>query len=1026
MRRWTIALLLALSAASPALTDTIRFKDLQPVPSISGSDLFQDDTQTAPFDPGVVSAAQLSTYVLGNLSAGTVLGLWSGVCTSSNFMRGDGACAAATIAPLTGDVVTSGTAATIPDGTVTDAKAALYSKPAVGLVTVTTPTLSGAQTFDGVLGTAGTTLVLVANPTPAATNGPWLMQSGAWTRPAWYPSGGTAQAFQFATIRVRLGTTYAGSLWDLTTAGAITIDTTATTWALKPLALGPLTVAGSPGLIAGTNISISGTWPSQTVNATAGGGTVTTSGSPVAGNIAKFGTSPAITNAAAADVYALWSGTCSSSTYLRGDGSCQTPSGAGTVTSVGLSFPAGIYTVTGSPVTGAGTLTATPAGNSGGVPYFSSATALASSPTLTANYVLLGAGAGAPPAPMGSPGTTSTLLHGNAGGAPSFGPVNLSAEASGTLQAAQFPALSGDVVSSAGALATLVRQVHNNLTSVNHAASPYAVVATDSFIYCDASAGAVVLTLPAAAGSGRELTVKKIDSSANACTPTRAGSDTIDGATSYAISSQFAAAKLIDAASATWYRSHVNQLGGDVVGTSTANSVVRINGALLSAMATGLLKNVTATGVPTIAAASDVYGLWTGACSGSTFLRGDGACAAPSGSGTVNSGTVAGEAAYYATTGAAVSGDPNITMSGGTLSVGTIGTAAGSVALAGATAGAVTLATTATVTPYSFIFPSYSGGVGNVLVSGGGGPTTWNFTTGTGSSVNQVGPLLVTPDLGTPNSGTLTNTTGLPLSSGVVGTLAAANAPALTGDVTSTAGSLTVTVLRINGTLMSGLATGLLKNTTGTGAPSIATAADVYGLWSGCSSSTFLRGDGACVSVAGGGGSVGTTGSPAAGNLTKFSGAASVTNGDLTGDATTSGTLAVTVSKINGVALTLSQASDFTSATGHIAPRELDQNSQTANYTLLPADSGKEIYHASATGHTFTIPSNASVPFPIGTCVVFTNKVGGGGVTISITSDTLVWSPSGTLGSRGLLPAGSATACKKTATTWFISGAGMT
>lgn len=37
----------------------------------------------------------------------------------------------------------------------------------------------------------------------------------------------------------------------------------------------------------------------------------------------------------------------------------------------------------------------------------------------------------------------------------------------------------------------------------------------------------------------------------------------------------------------------------------------------------------------TIAAASDIYNLWGGSCSGSTFLRGDGICSAPSGSGTV-------------------------------------------------------------------------------------------------------------------------------------------------------------------------------------------------------------------------------------------------------------------------------------------------------------------------------------------------------------------------------------------------------
>jgi hypothetical protein len=45
-------------------------------------------------------------------------------------------------------------------------------------------------------------------------------------------------------------------------------------------------------------------------------------------------TSGTPSNAAASDFIALWSGTCSASTYLRGDGACATPGGGGTVTSV--------------------------------------------------------------------------------------------------------------------------------------------------------------------------------------------------------------------------------------------------------------------------------------------------------------------------------------------------------------------------------------------------------------------------------------------------------------------------------------------------------------------------------------------------------------------------------------------------------------------------------------------------------------------------------------------------------------------
>ena len=93
-------------------------------------------------------------------------------------------------------------------------------------------------------------------------------------------------------------------------------------------------------------------------------------------------------------------------------------------------------------------------GTSGGIPYFSSATALATSNALTANALLLGGGAGAAPSALASLGTTTTVLHGNASGAPTFAAVALATDVSGTLAAAQFPALTGDITTSAGALAT--------------------------------------------------------------------------------------------------------------------------------------------------------------------------------------------------------------------------------------------------------------------------------------------------------------------------------------------------------------------------------------------------------------------------------------------------------------------------------------------------------------------------------------------------------------------------------------------
>lgn len=161
-----------------------------------------------------------------------------------------------------------------------------------------------------------------------------------------------------------------------------------------------------------------------------------------------------------------------------------TSAGAGTVTSVALSLPA-IFTVSGSPVSTTGTLTGTlatqtanrvwagpttgsaaaptfralvaadipaisagtitgtvpvanggtglTAGTSGGVLAYTATGTLASSGALTVSRIVLGGGAGAVPTVMGSLGTTSTLLHGNAAGAPTFSAVALASDVSGTL-----------------------------------------------------------------------------------------------------------------------------------------------------------------------------------------------------------------------------------------------------------------------------------------------------------------------------------------------------------------------------------------------------------------------------------------------------------------------------------------------------------------------------------------------------------------------------------------------------------------
>ena len=75
---------------------------------------------------------------------------------------------------------------------------------------------------------------------------------------------------------------------------------------------------------------------------------------------------------------------------------------AGGVTSVAQTFTGGIVSVSGSPITTSGTLALTVAGTSGGVPYFSSTSAWASSAELAASALVIGGGAGA------APSTTTT------------------------------------------------------------------------------------------------------------------------------------------------------------------------------------------------------------------------------------------------------------------------------------------------------------------------------------------------------------------------------------------------------------------------------------------------------------------------------------------------------------------------------------------------------------------------------------------------------------------------------------------
>lgn len=118
---------------------------------------------------------------------------------------------------------------------------------------------------------------------------------------------------------------------------------------------------------------------------------------------------------------------------------------------------------------------------------------------------------------------------------------------------------------------------------------------------------------------------------------------------------------------------------------------------------------------------------------------------------------------------------------------------------------------------------------------------------------------------------------------------------------------------------------------------------------------------------------------------------------------------------------------DGTNSVGFL---NIPQNAQTGSYTMVLADSGKHIYHASGAGAaTYTIPAASSVAYPLGTAITFVN-LSTTAVSIAITTDTMYLSSAGTTGTRTLAQFGSATAIKVSGVSssgiWVISGSGLT
>jgi hypothetical protein len=126
----------------------------------------------------------------------------------------------------------------------------LDPKPGVRAVAVANvASLSGAATIDGVALTVGVDRLLLTAQTAGAQNGIWVVQTGAWTRPSDYAAGSSTVVTDGAYVMVEQGTAYKGTGWIIASQGAITVDTTATTWQQ---------FQGATTITAGNGVSVTG------------------------------------------------------------------------------------------------------------------------------------------------------------------------------------------------------------------------------------------------------------------------------------------------------------------------------------------------------------------------------------------------------------------------------------------------------------------------------------------------------------------------------------------------------------------------------------------------------------------------------------------------------------------------------------------------------------------------------------------------------------------------------------------------
>ncbi|MBO9580334.1 MAG: hypothetical protein J7498_05535 [Sphingobium sp.] len=126
----------------------------------------------------------------------------------------------------------------------------------------------------------------------------------------------------------------------------------------------------------------------------------------------------------------------------------------------------------------------------------------------------------------------------------------------------------------------------------------------------------------------------------------------------------------------------------------------------------------------------------------------------------------------------------------------------------------------------------------------------------------------------------------------------------------------------------------------------------------------------------------------------------------------------------NSVKLSLSASGAFDGNNLELGNKDLPQNAQTGDYTLVLTDRAKHLYLTSGSA-MITIPPNSSVAYPIGTVIVLINN-GSASKTVARGSGVaLLLAGSAADANKTLAQGAVATIIKVATNTWFISGAGV-